>query len=297
MKKKLLTLLIFGALSASLMACGDSAEAETTISSEIITETQETTAPTESTTETVTETETVFETELITESESLAPIETEPSFSFESLGMSIPVPESWTMTSSSTNGDITDIQYSSGTGIVRIYVVEYSEDIASMSDILLDGTLSSYKKDNTYIEIEQNDIKVDGKNGHATAFYYQDYFCFLTAINSGRSIVTFFYRGTLDASEELDTYSKMVDNTKFDISSDSENNVAENEPPTSETELQVETVSLETESQTEYVEQVWIPNSGSKYHSNSSCSNMNSPTQVSKSEAEQMGYTPCKRCH
>ena len=43
--------------------------------------------------------------------------------------------------------------------------------------------------------------------------------------------------------------------------------------------------------------QVWIPSSGSKYHSKSSCSNMNNPRQVSKSEAENMGYTPCKRCY
>lgn len=42
---------------------------------------------------------------------------------------------------------------------------------------------------------------------------------------------------------------------------------------------------------------VWIPNSGSKYHKNSSCSNMKNPTQVTKSEAESWGYTPCKKCY
>ena len=44
-------------------------------------------------------------------------------------------------------------------------------------------------------------------------------------------------------------------------------------------------------------EMVWIPSSGSKYHSNSGCSNMENPTQVAISEAEAMGYGPCKRCH
>ncbi len=44
-------------------------------------------------------------------------------------------------------------------------------------------------------------------------------------------------------------------------------------------------------------EMVWIPSSGSKYHSYASCSNMKNPSQVSKSEAEDMGYEPCKRCH
>lgn len=41
---------------------------------------------------------------------------------------------------------------------------------------------------------------------------------------------------------------------------------------------------------------VWIPNSGSKYHSRSSCSNMKNPRQVTKQEAENQGYDPCKKC-
>ena len=41
---------------------------------------------------------------------------------------------------------------------------------------------------------------------------------------------------------------------------------------------------------------VWIPNSGSKYHSHSGCSNMKNPSQVTKSEAENRGYEPCKKC-
>ncbi|MEA4932294.1 MAG: hypothetical protein VB071_01685 [Lawsonibacter sp.] len=44
-------------------------------------------------------------------------------------------------------------------------------------------------------------------------------------------------------------------------------------------------------------EKVWIPQSGSKYHSNSSCSNMVDPTQVPLDTAIARGYTPCKRCH
>lgn len=42
---------------------------------------------------------------------------------------------------------------------------------------------------------------------------------------------------------------------------------------------------------------VWIPQSGSKYHSSSGCSNMKNPSQVTQSEAESMGYEPCKKCH
>lgn len=41
---------------------------------------------------------------------------------------------------------------------------------------------------------------------------------------------------------------------------------------------------------------VWIPKTGSKYHSRSGCSNMKNPSQVTKQEAERQGYDPCKKC-
>ena len=44
-------------------------------------------------------------------------------------------------------------------------------------------------------------------------------------------------------------------------------------------------------------EMVWIPKSGKKYHSNSGCSNMKNPAQVTKEEAEDRGYEPCKKCY
>ena len=44
---------------------------------------------------------------------------------------------------------------------------------------------------------------------------------------------------------------------------------------------------------------VWIPAFGSKYHNKPSCGRMNPSTakQISKSEAEAMGYEPCKKCY
>ena len=43
--------------------------------------------------------------------------------------------------------------------------------------------------------------------------------------------------------------------------------------------------------------EVWIPNSGSKYHKSSDCSNMKNPKQVTLDQAIIMGYTPCKKCY
>ena len=49
-----------------------------------------------------------------------------------------------------------------------------------------------------------------------------------------------------------------------------------------------------TESQEEMV---WVPNTGSKYHSNPNCSNMDNPREEPISEAKSEGFTPCKKCY
>lgn len=58
------------------------------------------------------------------------------------------------------------------------------------------------------------------------------------------------------------------------------------------------TTDTTTEStSTPVADMVWIPKSGKKYHSNSSCSNMKNPSQVTKEQAIKMGYEPCKKCY
>jgi len=41
---------------------------------------------------------------------------------------------------------------------------------------------------------------------------------------------------------------------------------------------------------------VWIPRTGSKYHSVKTCSNMKNPTKVTLIVAKSRGFTKCKRC-
>lgn len=41
---------------------------------------------------------------------------------------------------------------------------------------------------------------------------------------------------------------------------------------------------------------VWIPRTGTKYHSRSTCSNMKNPTQTTLSNAQSWGYTACSKC-
>ncbi len=44
-------------------------------------------------------------------------------------------------------------------------------------------------------------------------------------------------------------------------------------------------------------EMVWIPQSGKKYHSDSSCSNMKNPSKVTVSKAKSLGLTACSKCY
>lgn len=42
---------------------------------------------------------------------------------------------------------------------------------------------------------------------------------------------------------------------------------------------------------------VWVPGKKGKYHKKPTCSGMKSPIEISKEQAEQQGYEPCKRCY
>ena len=67
-------------------------------------------------------------------------------------------------------------------------------------------------------------------------------------------------------------------------------------PSSESTETQKPTTDQNENNQTSSGTMVWIPKSGKKYHSHAGCSNMSNPTQVTKDEAENRGYEPCKKC-
>lgn len=43
--------------------------------------------------------------------------------------------------------------------------------------------------------------------------------------------------------------------------------------------------------------QAWIPQTGHKYHSDPNCSGMKNPSQVPLSQAQALGFEPCKICY
>ena len=73
------------------------------------------------------------------------------------------------------------------------------------------------------------------------------------------------------------------------------------EDPTTENQTTIEEttpVIPSTPTQTtEYIEQVWINDSGEKYHKKSDCSGMNGAYQVPKDQAINMGKAACKKCY
>lgn len=82
----------------------------------------------------------------------------------------------------------------------------------------------------------------------------------------------------------------------FAVSRNADANTLGTAAPQTETEVPPEAPIAETEAEAE-VEIVWISGSGKKYHSNSGCSNMKNPSQVTKKKAESMGREPCKKCY
>lgn len=68
------------------------------------------------------------------------------------------------------------------------------------------------------------------------------------------------------------------------------------ETPAPETQP-VEAQTIETPAPETQEQDVWVCGTGKKYHRTSSCSNMNSPYQISLSEAQAQGYEPCKKCY
>ena len=85
-------------------------------------------------------------------------------------------------------------------------------------------------------------------------------------------------------------------------SSESETSEPETTTETNEPESATETVP-ETEkpdnsvATDEKVQMVWVTESGKRYHSRSTCSNMKSPRQIPLEDAKDQGYTACQKCH
>ena len=102
---------------------------------------------------------------------------------------------------------------------------------------------------------------------------------------------------TISSVEEISSIEEVsseIVSSKEEVSSEvvsSKETVSSKEEVSSKVTSSKETVTQNVE------KMVWIPQSGKKYHSNSSCSGMKNPSQVTIQKAQNLGYTPCKKCY
>ena len=92
------------------------------------------------------------------------------------------------------------------------------------------------------------------------------------------------------------TSSSLKDLGSEEIKTSSSSEATEETTKASQTTTATEITSTETTSTTSE-EMIWIPNSGTKYHTKATCSNMKNPSRMTLSEAKQSGYEPCSKCH
>ena len=119
--------------------------------------------------------------------------------------------------------------------------------------------------------------------------------------------ILMFMFGSCDASTEYQSNdnsqtfdSEIFTNDSNDITTNSDTTQPENittEPNNTESDDNTSIEPDNTTTDDEKKEMVWIPSTGTKYHSKSTCSGMNSPTQVPIEDAIKQGYTACKKCY
>lgn len=147
------------------------------------------------------------------------------------------------------------------------------------------------------VDGEQGEILCDSADGKGTIYFYRDPLAALTALEAAEVTARAEPTPTDEASPApdaeptdaptavpLEPLEPLDDPGNSPSPPDSKSVSSDPAPqPTTQTEKSSGTV--------------WISQSGSKYHSDPSCSGMKNPSQLSLSEAQSRGYTPCKRCY
>ena len=106
-----------------------------------------------------------------------------------------------------------------------------------------------------------------------------------------------YYEDQQDTIKELESkIEDLEENNKTETIETSEENQEDSIVTNSETSGTEDTDTSSTDDS--YGTMVWLSETGTKYHSYSSCGNMNpaKARQVSESSAKAQGYEPCKNC-
>lgn len=145
---------------------------------------------------------------------------------------------------------------------------------------------------------EDGAILCDNATGDGTVYFYQDALAALAAVEMAQASASALPDPTPAPSSVLPLLplETGADTTNAGQGTDRSISGVSNDGPESTTAPAQDTAPT---SQTERSNgsTVWVSQTGSKYHSDPSCSGMKNPSQISRTEAEGKGYTPCKRCY
>ncbi len=142
------------------------------------------------------------------------------------------------------------------------------------------------------VDGDQGQVLCDSADGKGTIYFYKDPLAALTALDQAE---------TAPSAEPTPAGEAPVENPGTEppaaVPLEPLDSTEPSSPPSSSKTIP-SNPEPQTTTQTETTSgTVWVSQSGSKYHSKSSCSGMKDPSQISLSEAQSRGYTPCKRCH
>ena len=163
-------------------------------------------------------------------------------------------------------------------------------DISETTEIKITGYPDDAKIES--LELSENNIaELDYTDGKAI----------ITFTGTGEAALFFTANGDIDSSTTTIT---VVDNEaeeqarkEAEEKAEQERIAQERAEKEAQNQIEQSEQSQSAENTDNQEQMVWIPQSGSKYHSDPTCSGMDNPRQVTISEAQSMGYEPCKKCY
>lgn len=146
------------------------------------------------------------------------------------------------------------------------------------------------------VDREDGAILCDNAVGDGTVYFYQDALAALLAVEAAQASASTPPDATPTSGSVLPLLPLETEANSADEGQGVDRSMASmpaDEPDAAPTQASAPTSPAERSTGSA----VWISQTGSKYHSDPSCSGMKSPSQISLAEAESRGYTPCKRCY
>lgn len=140
----------------------------------------------------------------------------------------------------------------------------------------------------TSLEIVDNDI---------ATVSYEDGVATIDFIGEGTAFISFTANGEIKSNETTITVIDKEAEEQRKKEAEEKKKAEEEAKKEAEAEAKKQKEQKEEPQEEPQEEMVWIPSSGSKYHSNAGCSNMENPTEVPISKAKSRGFGPCGRCY